>query len=206
MAGAHVIALARTIGGLEELDDAIKANGGSATLVPLDITDDPALARLGASIFERWGYLDFWAHTAIHAPALSPAHHIDAKDFDRALATNVSATQRLIRSLDPLLRHSAKARAVFFADESGASARFHGAYQATKQAQIALASAWAQEVEATPDFRVIITAPPPMPTAVRGRFYPGENRTNLTPPADVAKRLVVELDAAAERSDPSREC
>src|SRR5690625_2165046 len=82
-AGAHVIALARTVGGLEELDDAIRKEGGTATLVPLDLGDDAALPRLGASIHERWGRLDLWIHTAIHAPALSPAHHIDAKDFDR---------------------------------------------------------------------------------------------------------------------------
>lgn len=193
LAGAHVIALARTSGGLEELDDAIRAEGGTATLVPLDLTDEPALARLGATIYERWGRLDFWAHTAIHAPALSPAHHIDNKDFDRALAVNLRVTQRLIRALDPLLRQSERGRAMFFTDRTGAEARFHGAYQATKQAQIALADAWAREVEATPDFRVIITTPPPMPTAVRGRFYPGEDRATLTPPADTAKKLVASL-------------
>lgn len=192
-AGAHVIALARTTGGLEELDDAIRAEGGTATLVPLDLTDEPALARLGATIFERWGRLDFWAHAAIHAPALSPAHHIDNKDFDRTVEINLRVTQRLIRALDPLLRQSDRGRAMFFADQTGAAARFHGAYQATKQAQIALADAWAREVEATPDFRVIIATPPPMPTSVRGRFYPGEDRAALTPPEDVAKELVASL-------------
>src|SRR5690625_1061260 len=106
LAGAHVIALARTSGGLEELDDAIRDGGGTATLVPLDLTDEPALARLGATIYERWGRIDFWAHTAIHAPALSPAHHIDSKDFDRAVEINLRVTQRLIRVLDPLLRQS----------------------------------------------------------------------------------------------------
>jgi NAD(P)-dependent dehydrogenase (short-subunit alcohol dehydrogenase family) len=197
-AGAHVVALARTVGGLEELDDAIKADGGAATLVPLDLTDEPAIGRLGAALFERWGRLDIWVHAAIHAPALSPAGHIDPKDFDRALAVNVRATHRLIRSLDPLLRQSDRARAVFLADAAGEGARFHGAYQATKQAQIALAAAWGREVEATPGLRVVIATPPPMPTAVRARFYPGEGRAGLTAPAEVARRLVERLAAGAE--------
>lgn len=189
-AGAHVVALARTVGGLEELDDAIKAERGTATLVPLDVTDDPALERLGAALFERWGRLDLWVHAAIHAPALSPTGHIDAKDMDRALAINVRASQRLIRVLDPLLRQSPRGRAVFLADRDGEGARFHGLYQATKQAQIALATAWAREAEATPDFRVVIAEPPPMPTALRARFYPGEDRARLTDPDEAARRLL----------------
>lgn len=198
--GAHVIALARTVGGLEELDDEIKRAGGAATLVPLDITDDPALERLGASVFERWGRLDIWMHTAIHAPALSPAGHIDARDLDRALAVNVRATQRLIRVLDPLLRQSDRGRAVFLTDSTGAGQRFHGAYQASKQAQAAIATAWAREVEATPALRVVLAAPPPMPTAVRARFYPGEDRAKLADPAEVARQL---LDALASEGEAS---
>jgi NAD(P)-dependent dehydrogenase (short-subunit alcohol dehydrogenase family) len=202
-AGAHVVALARTVGGLEEMDDAIKAaggaDGGAATVVPLDLTDEPGIARLGAAIFERWGRLDLWVHAAVHAPALSPAGHIDGKDFDRALDVNVRATQRLIRALDPLLRQSESGRAVFLADRAGENARFHGAYQATKQAQMALAAAWAREVEATPGLRVIVAVPPPMPTAVRARFYPGEDRAKLTAPSEVARRLVEGLAAGAER-------
>jgi NAD(P)-dependent dehydrogenase (short-subunit alcohol dehydrogenase family) len=197
-AGAHVVALARTVGGLEELDDAVKGAGGASTLVPLDLTDEPGIGRLGAAIFERWGRLDLWVHAAIHVPALSPAGHIDAKDFDRALDVNVRATQRLIRALDPLLRQSESGRAVFLADRTGENARFHGAYQATKQAQLALAAAWAREVEATPGLRVVIAAPPPMPTAVRARFYPGEDRTKLTAPSEVARRLVKGLATRAE--------
>ena len=203
--GAHVIALARTVGGLEELDDEIKAaagpGGGGATLVPLDLTDDPALERLGASVFERWGRLDVWVHTAIHAPALSPAGHIDARDLDRALAVNVRATQRLIRVLDPLLRQSDRGRAVFLTDATGAGQRFHGAYQASKQAQAAIAAAWAREVEATPALRVVLAAPPPMPTAVRARFYPGEDRAKLADPAAVARQLLDDLASAGEASE-----
>ena len=200
-AGAHVIALARTVGGLEELDDAIKAAGGAATLVPVDVTDDPALERLGAAIHERWGRLDLWVHAAIHAPPLSPVGHIDAKELDRALAVNVRATQRLIRVLDPLLRLSERGRAVFLTDETGAGQRFHAAYRATKQGQIEIARAWVCEVEATPGLRVVFAAPPPMPTAMRARFYPGERRDRLTDPAVVAARLVRGLKGDAARLD-----
>ena len=192
-AGAHVVALARTVGGLEELDDAIKAAGGAATLVPLDVTDDPALERLGAAIYERWGRLDLWVHTAIHAPPLSPVGHIDAKELDRALAVNLRATQRLIRVLDPLLRLSDRGRAVFLTDETGAGQRFHAAYRAGKQGQIEIATAWAREVEATPGLRAVFAAPPPMPTAMRARFYPGEPRDRLADPAAVAERLLAGL-------------
>lgn len=192
-AGAHVIALARTVGGLEELDDAIQAAGGAATLVPLDVTDDPGLERLGAAIHQRWGRLDIWVHTAIHPPALSPVEHIDAKDFDRALAVNSRATQRLIRVLDPLLRQSDRGRAVFLTDQTGAGQRFHAAYRATKQGQIEIATAWAREVEASPGLRVVFAAPPPMPTALRLRFYPGEPRDRLADPAPVADGLLVGL-------------
>ncbi len=202
-AGAHVVALARTVGGLEELDDAIKSagTGGAATLVPLDLTDDPALERLGASIYERWGRLDLWVHTAIHAPALAPVGHIDARDLDRALAVNLRATQRLIRVLDPLLRLSDRGRAVFLTDEAGAGRRFHAAYRAAKQGQIEIATAWAREVEATPGLRVVFAAPPPMPTALRARFYPGERRDRLADTAAVAERLLAGLDGEAMQLD-----
>jgi NAD(P)-dependent dehydrogenase (short-subunit alcohol dehydrogenase family) len=199
-AGAHVVALARTVGGLEELDDAIRAAGGAATLVPADITDDPALERLGAAVHARWGRLDLWVHAAIHAPALSPVGHIDAKDFDRALAVNLRATQRLVRVLDPLLRLSDRGRAVFLADETGAGQRFHAAYRATKRGQIEIAAQWAREVERTPGLRVVFAAPPPMPTALRARFYPGEPRDRLADPAEVAARFLAGL-AAADGTD-----
>jgi NAD(P)-dependent dehydrogenase (short-subunit alcohol dehydrogenase family) len=200
-AGAHVVALARTAGGLEELDDAIRAAGGAATLVPLDVTDDAALERLGAAVHERWGRLDLWVHAAIHAPALAPVGHIEAKELDRALAVNLRATQRLIRVLDPLLRLSERGRAVFLTDETGAGRRFHAAYRATKQGQIEIATAWAREVEATPGLRVVFAAVPPMPTALRARFYPGEPRARLTDPDVVAERLLEALSGEEIRPD-----
>ena len=121
--GTQIIALARTVGGLEELDDRIKSKGGAATLVPLDITDDGGLERLGLSIHERWGRLDAWVHTAAHAVPLAPAEHIAPKDLDRALAVNTRATQRLIAMLDPLLRAAPQGRAVIASHEPGPSIR-----------------------------------------------------------------------------------
>ncbi len=105
-AGAHVLALARTVGGLEELDDKISSTSGITTLIPLDICDDPGLERLGAAVHDRWGRIDLWLHTAIHAAPLQPAEHIDAGELDQTLATNIRAFQRLIRVVDPLLRLS----------------------------------------------------------------------------------------------------
>jgi len=194
LAGAdtHVVALARTVGGLEELDDAIRAAGGEATLVPLDITDDAGLARMGAAIHGRWGRVDTWLHTAVFAPPLSPAEHIPEKDFDKALAVNVRAFQRLLRVVDPLLRLAPRGMALIAADDRTGT-KFHGAYAATKAAQSAITRAWA--AEAAKWITVAEVVPPPMPTAVRGRFYPGENRAKLASIDAVAERLAARLEA-----------
>ena len=192
--GAQVIALARTVGGLEELDEAA---GGGITLVPLDLTDDPGLERLGAAIHERWGRLDLWVHTAVHAPPLSPVEHVADKDLDRTLAVNLRAFQRLIRVVDPLLRRAEAGRAVWFADAS-AEQPFHGTYLAAKAGQQAIAAMWAAEIRATSNIRVIAATPPPMPTALRARFYPGEDRSHLTAPSIVAGRLLAQLAQGAD--------
>jgi len=186
-AGAHVIAVARTGGGLEELDDRIGKSGGTATLVPLDIRDDPGIERLGAAIHERWRKLDLWLHTAVQAAPLQPAEHIDAKELDQTIATNIRAFQRLIRMADPLLRRAEAPTALIAADDPEGR-KFHGAYAAAKAAQSALTRAWAAESGQ----RITITEiqPPPMPTALRGRFYPGEDRTPLCPINDSAARLI----------------
>lgn len=186
-AGAHVIALARTVGGLEELDDAITSAGGGATLVPLDIADEAGLARMGAALFERWGRVDIWLHTAIYAPPLAPAEHIGAKELDTALSVNVRSFQRLIRVVDPLLRLAPRGRGLIAADPEPGR-RFHGTYCLTKAAQSALTRAWADEVSERLTIAEIV--PPPMPTALRGRFYPGESREGLTHPSAAAGRLL----------------
>ncbi|MEL6840534.1 MAG: SDR family NAD(P)-dependent oxidoreductase [Pseudomonadota bacterium] len=185
----HIIAVGKTVGGLEELDDAIQAAGGQATLAPMDITVDAAMQQLCRGIFDRWGSLDLWVHTAIHAAPLAPAGHIAPKDLTKSTSINIEATSRLIAYVSPLL--GATGRAVFFDDPRG-GAQFFGAYGATKGAQIALARSWQAETVKTGP-KVKILQPEPMPTATRARFYPGESRDALSDPADEAARLLPEI-------------
>ena len=199
-AGWHVVAVARTTGALEELDDRIQAAGGSATLVPVDINNDDAMRQICLSIHQRWGKVDLWVHTAIHVPPLSPAGHIAAKDWDKTLATTLRATGSLIPMIEPLLRASGNGTAMFFDDgswhEGDGVAKFFGAYGAAKAGQIALARAWQAEnaaLGADKAPRILIETPAPMPTATRGRFFPGEDRETLKPCADEAARLLALL-------------
>ncbi|MEM1430821.1 MAG: SDR family oxidoreductase [Pseudomonadota bacterium] len=187
----HILAVARTPGALEELDDRIKAQGGEATLAPLDITDDGAMQHMCRSVHERWGGLDLWAHTAIHAAPLTPTPMIDAKDWQKSWTINVEATRRLIAYVAPLLQARAGGRALFFDDPRG-GAPFFGSYGATKAAQIALARSWAEETARTGP-QVQILSPPPLATATRARFYPGEDRAALTPPSAAAAAMLPEL-------------
>lgn len=187
----HVVAVARTIGGLEELDDRIQAAGGSATLAPMDITKADAMAQLCRSIHDRWGSLALWAHCAVHAPPLAPVPHTDAKDFSKSFAGNVAPMAHLIPYIAPLL--GATGQALFFDHPDTAGAKFHGAYGASKAAQIALARSWAAEsVQTGP--RVSVLTPNPMPTATRARFHPGEDRAKLADPGAEARRLLSGLD------------
>jgi len=185
----HIVAVGKTTGALEELDDRITAKGGQATLAPMDITIDAAMQQLCRSIFDRWQQIDVWLHTAVHAAPLSPAGHINTKDLDRSIATNVTATSRLIQYVGPLLGD--KGRAVFFDDPKGGMP-FFGAYGATKAAQIALARSWQAETQNTGP-KVTILTPHAMPTATRARFHPGEDRSTLAAPADEASRLLAEM-------------
>ena len=172
----HVIAVAKTAGGLEELDDRIQASGGQATLAPLDITDVNAVRHLCRSIHDRWGGLQIWAHCAIHAAPLSPANCIDSRDWDKSIKLNVTTTGMLIPNVAPLLHDNGKA--IFFDDPCGGE-KFFGSYGATKAAQIALAKSWQAETVKTGP-KVAIITPAPMPTATRARLYPGEARSALT--------------------------
>lgn len=185
----HIIAVARTVGALEELDDRIKAKGGAATLAPMDITTEAAMATLCRGIYERWGNLDLWAHTAIHAAPLTPASHIDAKDMAKSVACNITATSTLISFIAPLLGDTGQA--VFF-DDPRAGEKFFASYGATKSAQIALARSWARETERAGP-KVHILAPAPMPTATRARFYPGEDRAPLSDPHTQAAAVLAQL-------------
>ncbi|HVG47366.1 MAG TPA: SDR family NAD(P)-dependent oxidoreductase [Rubellimicrobium sp.] len=182
----HVIAVARTVGGLEELDDRIQAQGGQATLAPMDITVPEAMRQLARSIHDRWGRLDLWVHTAVHAGPLAPVGHLAAKDLDKSIAINLRATADLIGVLSPLLGPTG--RAVFFDDPRGGE-KFFGHYGATKAAQMALAKSWQAEGQKIGP-RVLILQPRPMSTATRGRFFPGEDRAQLATPAQEAQRLL----------------
>lgn len=187
----HIIAVAKTTGALEELDDQIKAAGGSATLAPMDITNEAAMQTLCRGIFDRWGHIDLWAHTAIHAAPLAPASMIDAKDMAKSVAGNVTATSTLITYIAPLL--GTAGTALFF-DDPQAGAPFYGSYGATKAAQMALVRSWQAEAAKTGP-KVIVETPEPMPTATRARFHPGEDRARLTDPASEAARILGKLDA-----------
>jgi hypothetical protein len=189
--GWHVVAVARTVGGLEALDDRVRAAGlpgaGALTLAPMDVADPAAMAHLCRSVFDRWGGLGFWAHTAIHAPPLAPAASIDARDWEKSARINATATATLIPMVEPLLR--AHHGTALFLDDPQAGKPFFGSYGATKAAQIALARSWQAETRRTGP-RVQIAAPAPMPTALRARFFPGEDRTPLADPAAEAARLL----------------
>ena len=185
----HVIAVAKTTGALEELDDRIKAKGGSATLAPMDITNADAMATLCRGIFDRWGQLDLWCHTAVHAAPLTPTSHIDTKDMAKSVAANVTATATLITYVAPLL--GSTGQAVFF-DDARAGQKFFGSYGATKCAQIALARSWQAET-ATTGPQVHIVSPKPMPTATRARFFPGEDHSPLADIHSEAARLLDSL-------------
>ena len=185
----HIVAVARTVGALEELDDRITAKGGQATLAPMDVGTPEAMATLCRGIHDRWGGIDIWAHTAIHAAPLAPADHVDAKDMAKSVALNITATATLINFVAPLLGDSG--RALFF-DDPHAGEKFFGAYGATKAAQIALARSWQAEA-ARIGPKVHILSPAPMPTATRARFFPGEDRSALTAPSAEAARLLKEV-------------
>jgi len=189
-AGAHVIACARTVGGLEELDDAIKAVGGSATLVPFDLADMEAIDRLGGSIFERWGKLDILVANAGVLGVISPIGHIEAKVFERVMNINVNATWRLIRSVDPLLTRSDAGRAVIMSSGAAHKCRpFWSAYSASKAAVEALARSWAGETQTTP-LRITSVDPGATRTAMRAQAVPGEDPMSLPHPSEVAKAIL----------------
>jgi NAD(P)-dependent dehydrogenase (short-subunit alcohol dehydrogenase family) len=189
-AGAHVIAVARSVGGLEELDDEIKTAGGQATLVPLDLTDMPGIDRLGGAISERWGKLDILVANAAILGVISPIGHIEAKTFEKVMAVNVTATWRLIRSVDPLLRASDAGRAILLTSGLAHSARaFWGPYAASKAAVEALARSWAYETE-NMALRVNSFDPGRTRTAMRAQAVPGEDPLSVPHPSEVALKIL----------------
>jgi NAD(P)-dependent dehydrogenase (short-subunit alcohol dehydrogenase family) len=191
-AGAHAILVARTVGGLEEVDDAIQKAGGSATLVPLDLKDFAALDRLGASIFERWGRLDAFLGNAGSLGVITPLAHLEPKAFQELVDVNITANWRLIRSLDPLLRRSDAGRALFVT--SGAARKhtpFWGGYAMAKVALESLALTYAAECAST-KVKVNLLSPGAVRTAMRAKAFPGEDPATLPPPEALGP-LIVEL-------------
>ncbi|MBB4570236.1 SDR family NAD(P)-dependent oxidoreductase [Rhizobium leucaenae] len=189
-AGAHVIACARTVGGLEELDDAIKAVGGSATLVPFDLADMNAIDALGGSIFERWGKLDILVANAGVLGVISPIGHVEAKVFEKVMTVNVTATWRLIRSVEPLLMRADAGRAIILSSAAAHRCRpFWGPYSASKAAVEALARTWAGETQSTA-LRITSVDPGATRTAMRAQAMPGEDPDTLPHPRDVAQTIL----------------
>ena len=189
-AGAHVIACARTVGGLEELDDAIKEIGGSATLVPFDLADMAAIDKLGGSIFERWGKLDILVANAGVLGTISPIGHVEAKVFEKVMTINVTATWRLIRSVEPLLARSDAGRAVILSSSAAHKCKpFWGAYSASKAAVEALARTWAGETQSTA-LRITSFDPGATRTAMRAQAIPGEDPATVQHPSEVAKAIL----------------
>ena len=186
----HIVAVSRTVGALEALDDNIQKCGGSSTLAPIDLTDENAVAQLCRSIFERWGKVRLWAHTAIHAAPLGPVITIDSKDWEESIKNNVTALAKLIPMVSPLLAEDSKA--VFFEDTT-IMKKFSSIYGATKAAQIHIVKTWKDECKSIGP-QIYILRPNPMPTAVRARFFPGESRKKLQSVKIEAKRLVSMLE------------
>ena len=189
-AGAHVVAVARTQGALEELDDEIQAGGGATTLVPLDLADFDGIDRLGQAVFDRWGRLDVLLGNAGVLGELSPLPHITPHDWQRLLDVNLTANWRLIRSFDPLLRQSEAGRALFVTSGAANLHRpFWGGYGMSKAALDSMVKTYAAELANTSATANLIS-PGPTATAMRAKAMPGEDPETLPSPADVARLIV----------------
>jgi NAD(P)-dependent dehydrogenase (short-subunit alcohol dehydrogenase family) len=191
-AGAHVVAVARTQGGLEELDDEIRKLGhDSATLVPLDLTDFDAIARLGAALYERHGKLDILVGNAGIAGPSSPLGHIELKAWTDTIAINLTVNFQLIRCMEPLLRASDAGRAVFITSGSATKApAYRGPYAASKAALECLVQVWAKETATTTPIRINLFNPGPTRTKMRAIVMPGEDPETLITPAEIAEQIV----------------
>jgi NAD(P)-dependent dehydrogenase (short-subunit alcohol dehydrogenase family) len=188
--GAHVVATGRTIGGLEELDDAIRAVGGSATLVPLELRDSDGIARLAGALNERYQRLDVMVGNAALGASSSPLEHFQPSEWDTVMAVNVTANWQLIRHMHPLLLRSDAGRVVFLTSRGGASPRaYRGLYAASKAALDTMARTYAAETASTA-IRVNLCDPGPTRTRMRAAVMPGEDPTTLPTPAEAAAQIV----------------
>ncbi len=197
--GAHVVLVARTVGGLEEVDDSVKAVGGEATLVPQDLLEFDAIDRLGAALHERFGKLDILVGNAGALGVLSPVAHLEPEIWEETMAVNVTVNFRLIRSLDPLLRLSDAGRAIFVSSGVARKPRaYWGLYGTSKAALEHMVLTWAREVEKT-DLRVNLINPGATRTTMRAAAMPGEDPMTLPTPEDLAPLFVDLADPACER-------
>jgi NAD(P)-dependent dehydrogenase (short-subunit alcohol dehydrogenase family) len=188
--GAHVVATGRTQGALEELDDAVRAAGSTATLVPLDVRDFPGIYRLAKALDERHGRLDILVGNAAIGGQRSPLDHVDPAGWDEILAVNVTANWHLIRAMDLLLRRSTAGRAVFITSGAATNTRAYGGpYSVSKAALNALARTYAAETDSTP-VRVNLFNPGPTRTRMRAQVMPGEDPMTLPTPEQVAETIV----------------
>ena len=203
-AGAHVILTARNTKALEEVEEAIFAAGGAATIAPMDLADGDSIARLAQAIAERWGRLDILVHSAAVLPELMAVRDIEQVALSKALTTNVLAVQAIIARFDPLLRKSENARFVHLTTSVTTRPRaFWGAYAASKAAGEVLVDCYAQEVAKISKVRVAIVDPGATRTAMRAKAYPGEDPNTLKLPEAVANRLIALL--GEQFASPHRE-
>ncbi len=198
--GAHVVLVARTAGGLEEVEERIHAAGGSATIAPLDLADGDSIARLAAAIRARWPALDVLVLNAAMLGSLGPVTTIDGAEFNRLLTLNLIAQQAMIAAFDPLLRASERARVIGLTSSVASKPRaFWGAYGASKAAFEALLLAYGDEVQATSNIRVAIVDPGATATAMRAKAYPGEDATTIQPAPVVGARIAQLVSEGFER-------
>lgn len=197
--GADVVLVARTLAGLEEVDDEIRAGGGAATLVPADLTDDIVIDRMGAAIYERWQRLDVLVGNAGVLGVLSPLPHVTPEVWDQVLAVNVTVNWRLIRSFDPLLRASAAGRLIFVTSGVARGRAYWGPYAVSKGALETMVRTYAEEV-AKSQVRVNLINPGPTRTSMRAAAYPGEDPASLKPPEAVTEAFVALAEASCSRN------
>lgn len=197
--GAALILVGRTQGALEEVDDAVRARGGSASLVPADLRDATVIDRMGAAVFERWGRLDVLVGNAGILGTLTPVPHIDLAVWDEVIATNLTANFRLLRSFDPLLRASDAGRAIFVTSSVSVGRAYWGTYAVSKGGLEALVRTYAQEVAKT-RVRANLVNPGATRTRMRAAAFPGEDPQGVKPPDVVAEEFVALASASDQRN------
>lgn len=204
-AGAHVVLTARDVKGLEEVEDAIHAAGGTSTIAPVDLTEADGVARLATALRGRWDALDFLVISAAYLPTLTPVTQIEPKQFNQALTINVLATQALLANFDSMLKRAEAGRVIGLTSSVGAAPRaYWSAYGSSKAAFDNLLECYAREVEKIGNIRVAIVDPGATRTAMRAKAYPGEDPATVKPPEEVADGIVKLLQVGFETAHRAR--